>query len=237
MSTINTTSQPETASSFKRLVTTNSMRILKAAGILALVAAAQWVLLVIVAETQYPNYVIQQHFLSDLGATCQRGLVPIACVIVSPASQIWNSTLALMGLLSLVSAVLVYAATRKKAFSIFFGLWGLGAFIAGVVPETLLSVHELASTVAFVGGSLAAIVAYRFLPSPLKYLSVVLGLLSFASLFVLIFEGPFYRWNGIFGLGVGGIERMVVYPIIIWEIALGAFLMSGVLSPSHGEQK
>jgi len=236
MSAINTPPRPATASPFKRLITANSTRILKTAGLLALLAAAQWVLMVIVAETQYPNYVIQQHFLSDLGATCQRGLVPIACVIVSPSSLIWDSTLALMGLLSLVSAVLFYAATRKRGFSILFGLWGLGAFIAGVVPETLLSVHELASTLAFVGGSLAAIVAYRFLPSPLKYLSVVLGLLSFASLIVLIFEGPFYRWNGIFGLGVGGIERMVVYPIIIWEIALGAYLMSGVLSLSHGEQ-
>ena len=236
MSTINTPPQPATASPFKWLIWANSTRTLKIAGVLALLAAAQWVLLVIVAETQYPNYVIQQHFLSDLGATCQRGLVPIACVIVFPSSLIWDSTLSLMGLLSLVSAVLFYAATRKRGFSILFGLWGLGAFIAGVVPETLLSVHELASTLAFVGGSLAAIVAYRFLPSPLKYLSVVLGLLSFASLIVLIFEGPFYRWNGIFGLGVGGIERMVVYPIIIWEIALGAYLMSGVLSLSHGEQ-
>ena len=237
MSTINTTSQRAAASSFKRLVMANSTRILKIAGVLALVAAAQWVLLVIVAETQYPNYVIQQHFLSDLGATCQRGLVPIACVIVSPSSLIWNSTLSLMGLLSLVSAILVYAALRKKGFSMLFGLWGLGALIAGGVPETLLSVHEAASTLAFVGGSMAAIVACRFLPSPLKYLSLVLGLLSFASLLVLIFEGPFYRWNGIFGLGVGGIERMVVYPIIIWEIALGAFLMSGALSPSHGEKE
>ena len=159
MSTINTTPQPETASPFKRRVWANSTRILKTAGMLALLAAAQWVLLVIVAETQYPNYVIQQHFLSDLGATCQRGLVPIACVIVFPSSLIWDSTLALMGLLSLVSAVLVYAATRKKGFSL------------------------------------------------------------------------------LFGLGVGGIERMVVYPIVIWEIALGAFLMSGALSPSHGEKE
>jgi hypothetical membrane protein len=231
MSTINTTSQPATASPFKRRVWANSTRILKTAGVLALVAAAQWVLLVIVAETQYPNYVIQHNYLSDLGATCHRGLVPTACVIVSPSSLIWDSSLALMGLLSLVSAVLVYAVLRKKGFSMLFGLWGLGAFIAGVVPETLLSVHEIASLVAFVGGSFAAIVAYRFLTSPLKYLSVALGLFSFACIIALTFDGPFFRWNGIFGLGLGGIERMVVYPIIIWEIALGAFLMSGVLSP------
>jgi hypothetical membrane protein len=236
VSTINTTPQPATASPFKWRVWANSARAIKTAGVLALIAAAQWVLLVIVAETWYPNYMIQQNYLSDLGATCHRGLVLSACVIVSPSSLIWDSTLSLMGLLSLVSAVLLYAALKKKGFSILFGLWGLGALIAGAVPETLLSVHEIASLAAFMGGSIAAIVACRFLPSPLKYISVALGLISFASVIVLTFDGPFFRWNGIFGLGVGGIERMVVYPIIIWEIALGAYLMSGALSPSHGEK-
>ncbi len=215
----------------------NVNRMLRAAGALAFVAAAQWVLLVIVAETQYPNYNTQQNYLSDLGATCHRGLVSgTQCVIVSPSSLIWDTTLALMGLLSLVSAVLVYSATRKKSFSILFGIWGLGALIAGAVPETLLSVHELASIASLLGGSIAAIVAFWFLKSPLKYLSLVLGLFSFASLIPLTFEGPFFRWNGIFGLGLGGIERMVVYPIVIWEIAFGAYLMSGALSTSRGEE-
>src|SRR6266581_3339754 len=143
----------------------NVNRTLKTAGILAFVAAAQWVLLVIVAETQYPNYSIQQNYLSDLGATCHRGLVSgTPCVIVSPSSLIWDTTLSLMGLLSLVSAVLFYGATRKKGFSILFGIWGLGALIAGAVPENLLlSVHELASLAAFLGGGIAAIVAFWFL--------------------------------------------------------------------------
>src|SRR5712691_9732746 len=169
-------------------------------------------------------------------ATCHRGLLLTPCVIVSPSSYIWDTTLFLMGLLSLVSAILFYGATRKKGFSILFGIFGLGALIAGAVPETLLSVHELASNASFLGGSTAAIVAFWFLKSPLKYLSVALGLFSFASLIPLTFEGPFFRWNGIFGLGLGGIERMVVYPIVIWEIAFGAYLMSGALSTSRGEE-
>jgi hypothetical membrane protein len=218
----------------------NVTRMLKAASVLAFVAAAQWVLLVIVAETQYPNYSPQQNFLSDLGATCHRGLsltLITPCVIVSPSSSIWDTTLSLMGLLSLVSVVLFYGATRKKGFSILFGLWGLGALIAGAVPENLLlSVHELASLAAFLAGSIAAIVAFRFLQSPLKYLSVALGLFSFASLIALTFEGPLMRLNGIFGLGFGGIERMVVYPIVIWEIAFGAYLMSGALSTSRAKE-
>src|SRR6266567_4987665 len=145
-------------------VMANVNRMLKAAGALAFIAAAQWVLLVIVAETQYPNYNTQQNYLSDLGATCHRGLLLTPCVVVSPSSFIWDTTLSLMGLLSLVSAVLFYGATRKKGFSILFGIWGLGALIAGAVPENLLlSVHELASLAAFLGGGIAAIVAFWFL--------------------------------------------------------------------------
>ena len=180
----------------------NVTRMLKTAGALAFVAAAQFVLLIIVAETQYPNYSPQQNYLSDLGATCHRGLslTPITpCVIVFPSSLIWDTTLSLFGLLSLVSAVLFYGATRKKGFSILFGIFGLGTLIAGAVPETLLSVHEYASLAAFLAGSIAIMVSLRFLQSPLKYLSLALGLFSFASLIALIFEGPLMRLNGIFG--------------------------------------
>ena len=204
----------------------NPVRTLKTAGALAFAGAAQWVLLVIVAETQYPGYNTRQNFLSDLGATCHRGLAAAPCVVISPSSVIWNTTLSVMGLLSLISAVLLYRATRAKALSIFMGIFGLGALIAGLVPETLLPIHELGSLAAFIGGSLAAIVAYRALSAPLKYFSLVLGLFALAGLIPLTFQGPFYRWNEIFGLGPGGIERMVVYPIVIWELAFGVYLMT-----------
>ena len=36
------------------------------------------------------------------------------------------------------------AATRGSAVSILFGVFGWRTLIAGIVPETLLSVHELA---------------------------------------------------------------------------------------------
>ena len=45
------------------------------------------------------------------------------------------------------------------------------------------------------------------------------------AIFAVAFQGPVMRWNGIFGLGLGGIERMAVYPLIVWEIAFAATLM------------
>jgi hypothetical membrane protein len=195
------------------------------AGALAFGAAAQWLLLVIVAEAQYPNYTTQRNFLSDLGATCHRGLAAAPCVVVFPAAPIWNATLSLLGLLSLISAVLMVRATRARAMSGFFGAYGLGALIAGVVPETLLAVHELASLAAFIAGGVAAILAFRKFSSPLRQFSLALGVIALLCVIPLTFQGPFYRWNDIFGLGLGGVERMVVYPIIIWQLALGASLM------------
>jgi hypothetical membrane protein len=207
---------------------------LKAAGALAFAGATQWVLLVIVAQSRYPGYNTQQNYLSDLGATCHRGVDLAPCVIIGSAALIWNTTLVLLGLLSLASAVLMFSATGRRAFSILFGIWGLGALIAGLVPETLLSVHELGSLVAFLCGGIAAVLAFWLIPAPLKYFSLVLGVLALVTLIPLTFDGPFYRWNDLFGLGLGGTERMVVYPIIIWELALGAFLMSGAALAHNG---
>jgi hypothetical protein len=49
-----------------------------------------------------------------------------------------------------------------------------------------------------------------------------LGVVALVATFVVTFQGPFIQWNDAFGLGPGGIERMVVYPLMIWEIAFGA---------------
>jgi hypothetical membrane protein len=145
-----------------------------------------------------------------------RGLTVTPCGIVSPSSLHCDSALIRLGLLSLGCTVLFFRATQRTGFSILFGIFGLGSLTAGAVPQTLLSVHVLGSVAAFIGGSIAAMLALRFLSSPLKYCSLAVGLLSFACLISLRFDGPFYRENGIFGLGFGGSERMMVSPIIIW---------------------
>jgi hypothetical membrane protein len=198
-------------------------RSLSVAGAAATLAAAQWILFVIVAETRYPGYSVHANFLSDLGATCHRGLeAPTSCIIVAAPSLIWNTTLSVFGILTVVSAVFFFRATRRVAFSIFLALFGAGALIAGVVPETLLSVHETAAILSFIGGSVAALLGFRILKAPLNVFSLVLGVVALVATFVVTFQGPFIRWNDAFGLGLGGIERMVVYPLMIWEIAFGA---------------
>jgi hypothetical membrane protein len=174
-----------------------------------------------VAESTYANYSVSQNFLSDLGATCHSGAGTSACFIVQPSSIIFNSALFLLGLLSIASAYLIYRALGRRLFPTLFGLFGVGTLLAGVFPETFIMVHELASLLAFVCGGIAVLSSVSLgleMPKFFRYVSVLLGVLALAALIPVVFSGPFMRLNNDFGIGPGGTERIVAYPIVTAEV-------------------
>lgn len=203
-------------------------RYLDIAGALALVAAIQWILGIIVAESTYANYSVSQNFLSDLGATCHSGAGTSPCFIVQPSSIIFNSALFLLGLLSIASAYMIYRALGRRVFPTLFGLFGVGTLLAGVFSETFIIVHELAALLAFVCGGIAVLCSVNLgleMPRFFRYVSVLLGVLALAALIPVVFSDPFMRLNNDFGIGLGGMERMVAYPIVLWDLTFGAYLM------------
>ena len=199
-------------------------RYLRYAGVIGIVAAAEFVVGVFIAQAYYPNYSVTQNDLSDLGAACHPGT---SCVIVQPTSIIWNTVLSLMGILSFASALLIYQALRNRLFSVLFGLWGLGAFVAGVVPENVdLTTHGLSSIISFVGGAVAALTFYRLrlgTPRYFLYFPAILGAITLIGTLILLFV-PFATLEAS-AIGHGGMERIVVYPMITWEIILGIILL------------
>jgi hypothetical membrane protein len=66
---------------------------------------------------------------------------------------------------------------------------------------------------------LAAISSYRLIQTPLKYFSAILSLFGLLALFFMAFGMTL-------SLGVGGIERMIAYPILLWGIGFGGHLAS-----------
>src|SRR5437660_12799785 len=109
-------------------------RYLRIAGILTIIAAAQWTIGVFIAQAYYPNYSITQNDLSDLGATCHNAIIPTpgSCVIFQPSSIIWNTVLSLLGILTLASAYMIYRGLGNRIFSILIGLFGIRAWISCV---------------------------------------------------------------------------------------------------------
>ena len=178
------------------------------------VASAQFIVALVVAEAFYPGYSVAQNYISDLGATCRA-----TCTLVQPTSTIFNSSVTLLGLLALVSSYFIQRGFRSCMFTFLVFMTGIGATGVGVFPETAGVIHHIVSLITFVFAGLSAIASYRLQRAPSSYLSVLLGLITLSAL-------ALYVSNIFLGLGPGGMERMIVYPALIWALGFSSRLMT-----------
>jgi len=176
---------------------------IKVAGALLFVGTVQFILGFVVAEVLFPNYNVSKNFISDLG--------------VGPTSLIFNSSVILFGLSLVISAYFIQRAFDSRLISALFTLAGLGAMGVGFFPETTGMMHVISAFTAFSFGGLSAIVSYKIQKPPLSYFSVLLGVLSLVALTI-------YGSGTFLGLGKGGMERMIVYPTLLWAVGFGGHL-------------
>jgi hypothetical membrane protein len=87
----------------------------------------------------------------------------------------------------------------------------------GIFPETNPSLHYLASLIAFLFYGVSATLSFKLSKPPVSYFSLVLGVFSLAA--TALFSSGVYL-----GLGPGGMERMILYPVIIWGLVLAGSL-------------
>jgi hypothetical membrane protein len=81
--------------------------------------------------------------------------------------------------------------------------------------------HAIFAMVTFVAGGVAAISASRITTAPFRWLSFLLGAVSLLTLSSYILLGDA---SPMAGFGIGGLERWIVYPVILWVIAFGGYL-------------
>jgi hypothetical membrane protein len=186
----------------------------KLAGLLAFIGGVECLLGISIAEELYPNYSVSTNYISDLGATCRSG----TCNIVEPSSIIFNTSVALLGVLVIVGSYFFYRPTKNKIFAILLILAGVGALGVGFLPETTGTAHTIVSLIVFLFGGLSAVASFKFQEVPMNYLSILLGAITLAAL------GLFVSGNYL-GLGQGGMERMIAYPALFWFVGFGAHLM------------
>lgn len=188
----------------------------KVAGTLFFIAASQFVLGLVVAEASYPNYSISGNHISDLG--------------VGPSSIIFNSSVFLLGLLLIVGAYFFQRAFNSKTLTVFLVLTGIGAMGVGGFTENSGTIHSVVSFIAFLFGGLSAIFSFKLLKIPFSLLAVVLGLMTLGSL--VLYGSKIYL-----GLGSGGMERMVVYPILMWGAGFGGHLIACPQKETTGQKQ
>jgi len=81
-------------------------------------------------------------------------------------------------------------------------------------------VHSVFALFVFVFGAASAIMSYKFEKSPLSYISAILGAVMLAALALFISGPGFYL-----GLGLGGMQRFMIYPLLLWMLGFGAYLL------------
>ncbi len=190
------------------------------AGIAIFVGAVQYAIFWILSEVIYSANVVNgysesQNYISDLGANCPSS----GPCFIPPSAPLYNSTVAVLGLLILLGAFYLHRSFHWTPATAMVVLTGIGAVGVGVFPETSGTLHSISSLVTFLFAGLTAVVTARFQKKPLSLFSVILGLVTLFAL--LAYVGGEYA-----GLGAGGMERVVVLPVLLWAIGFGGHMMA-----------
>jgi hypothetical membrane protein len=171
---------------------------------------------IITAEVLYPGYSTRQD-ISDLGST-----IPPNPIIHQPSASIFDGTMLVTGALLLVAASLLYRSMGRRFFTVLFSVFGIGVFGVGVFPGNVVPWHGLFALLTFLSGGLTVVSSSRVASRPFSYLCLLFGvvsLLTLASVFIL--QGA----NPLNPLGSGGVERWVAYPLLLWVVGFGGYLL------------
>ncbi len=189
------------------------------AGVALVIGGVQFTILWIIAEALYPDYSVANNYISDLGTTCNAG----GCY-VPPAWWMFNSSEVVFGVLVVLSAYFFHRAYRYKPASVMIAIAGLALIGVGTFNESWAPWHSIFSLITFLFAGLSAIVTFRFQRHPLSYISVALGSISLIAL--ILYVSASGSFGNAIGIGPGGLERLIVYPVLAWAIAFGGHLMA-----------
>jgi hypothetical membrane protein len=187
----------------------------KIAGLLLFVGVAQFILTKIVCETIYPGYLVGQQAISDLGNWGLAGNF----------AAVFSASAILLGVFIMAGAYFNGHGSKNRCFTALLAIAGVGNVVVGVVAENVIpSVHSIFALIMFASWAVAALLSYKFVKSPFSYVSVTLGAVSLLML-VLSLLGQRVSSSFALGLGTGGMERLVVYPLWLWTLGFGAYLI------------
>lgn len=201
------------------MMTLIRQRLPSVAGVLY--SSAGFVLLmgIITAETKYPifrHYTTRQE-MSDLGGTR-----PPQGLVTQPSAMIFDTTMIIAGVLLLAGAFALWRLYQDRVLTVVSALFGASTLGVGIFPGNT-SPHPIFAMIAFVFSALTAVAVFRVTSAPFRFMSLSVGLLSLIALLVgeLGDNSPVAK-----SIGMGGVERWVVFPIILWLAFFGGHLLA-----------
>ncbi len=186
-------------------------------GSLLFIAGGLILMGIVSAEALYPGaYSTHANEISDLGGT-----KPPDSLIYQPSATIFDVSMMAIGLLVVAASWFVHRTIGRRSVSIPLAILGLGALGVGLFPGNTGTPHAICAMVTFVSGGVAGITAAGVTTAPFRLISATLGAVSLATLVSYLILGD---TSPMAQLGIGGIERWIVYPIVLWVVAFGGYL-------------
>jgi len=186
-------------------------------GILLSVGILQFVLSMAVEQLFIPGYSLRNSYISDLG--------------VGPHALVFNSSIVLLGLLIAVAALLLAAIFSPSGVTrvglTLLVLAALAAIGVGLFPENSTALngqaHTIFALVTFLAGNLSIILLGPAIRGALR--SRGLAILGYLGGTIGLVALVLYATGNDLVLGNGGMERLIVAPLLLWGFVLGLTLL------------
>ena len=197
------------------------------AGLLCWMAAAPLLLtanVVVGLRWTDPGFSWATNNVSDLGnVTCGVWDTTRPRYVCSPWHDVMNVAFVLTSLLLIAGLVLTWRswsdgrAARSSRWLLLAGATGLG--LAGAFPADVdENTHLLAALLVFLCGNIGLVVAgcarTGTLPARLRPVTLTCGVLGVAGAVLFLAQQDL-------GLGLGGMERVAVFPLTVWACCAG----------------
>jgi hypothetical membrane protein len=173
-------------------------------------------------------YSLSGNYISDLGSTAcgPFTLGTYHANVCSPLHDVMNATFVVSGLLTLAGAVGTWRAWPRRRLStvglVLLVLAGAGEVLVGFRPENVdIALHGIGALFGIGGANVGVLLlgaavwrAQRWI----AILSLAVGTVGVVS-FLLLGSAPSL------GLGIGLVERLAGYPVVVWMVAIGGYLL------------
>jgi hypothetical membrane protein len=187
-------------------------------GLLFVAGSVQFVAAMVVVQLYYPGYSDTGNSISDLGGS------------MSPWAVVFNISIRVLGILGLVGVILIRTAFASKTTTHIglaaLAVASLGAIAVGLFPEgstwPFAGIHSVASLVAFLGSAVGLLFLALAMSRDTRWQG--LRLYTFVSGLVTLVALGLFASGRYVGVGPGGMERLVVAPILLWGILAGLHL-------------
>jgi hypothetical membrane protein len=181
------------------------------AGILFFILGAQFIVVLMICASILTSYDFKTSAISDFG--------------VYPSTKwIFNISLILVGVLNIIGGYFYFRSNRKIWTLILFSIAGLGAIFAGIFPLNTGDIHSLAALIAFIFFNVEVFVCGLKNKSFTKILGLALGIIGIIFVVIMII-GDSGNPQVFSIIGHGGAERMIVYPILLFLMYFGGYLL------------